>query len=92
MKQAFDNRVIPLGEPATTKAKLVGIAMALFAAFGGFLYGYDTGYISGTKEMPYWCVHRPPLLKYCLIRQIDVSLTTSGHDSLENRPPTGNMP
>jgi len=54
MKQAFDNRVIPLGEPATTKAKLVGIAMALFAAFGGFLYGYDTGYISGTKEMPYW--------------------------------------
>lgn len=28
--------------------------MALFAAFGGYLYGYDTGYISGTKEMPFW--------------------------------------
>ncbi|EGF99212.1 uncharacterized protein MELLADRAFT_50751 [Melampsora larici-populina 98AG31] len=40
--------------PASTRAKLVGIAMALFAAFGGYLYGYDTGYISGTKEMPYW--------------------------------------
>ncbi|EFP88944.2 uncharacterized protein PGTG_15147 [Puccinia graminis f. sp. tritici CRL 75-36-700-3] len=54
MTKKFDDRVIPLGEPATTRAKLVGVAMALFAAFGGFLYGYDTGYISGTKEMAYW--------------------------------------
>ncbi|CAH7684484.1 high-affinity glucose transporter RGT2 [Phakopsora pachyrhizi] len=40
--------------PMDSHAKLVAIAMALFAAFGGFLYGYDTGYISGTKEMGYW--------------------------------------
>ncbi|MBW0516741.1 hypothetical protein O181_056456 [Austropuccinia psidii MF-1] len=40
--------------PVNTQAKIVGISMALFAAFGGFLYGYDTGYISGIKEMPYW--------------------------------------
>ncbi|KAG0152412.1 hypothetical protein CROQUDRAFT_649808 [Cronartium quercuum f. sp. fusiforme G11] len=46
-----DAAVMP---PPSTKAMLVGISMALFAAFGGYLYGYDTGYISGTKEMPYW--------------------------------------
>lgn len=54
MASKFDDRVQPLGETPTMRAKLVGIAMALFAAFGGFLYGYDTGYISGTKEMGYW--------------------------------------
>ncbi|GAA5853204.1 hypothetical protein JCM8547_000241 [Rhodosporidiobolus lusitaniae] len=32
----------------------MAIVMSAFAAFGGFLYGYDTGYISGVKEMPYW--------------------------------------
>jgi sugar porter (SP) family MFS transporter len=36
------------------KSKLPGILMASFAAFGGFLFGYDTGYISGVKAMPYW--------------------------------------
>ncbi|KAG0152433.1 hypothetical protein CROQUDRAFT_649835 [Cronartium quercuum f. sp. fusiforme G11] len=45
---------LPVLPPASTKAKLVGISMALFAAFGGFLYGYDTGYIAGTKEMEFW--------------------------------------
>ncbi|GJN93220.1 hypothetical protein Rhopal_006267-T1 [Rhodotorula paludigena] len=33
------------------------IIMSCFAAFGGFLYGYDTGYISGTKEIGYWLSH-----------------------------------
>ncbi|ELU43663.1 sugar (and other) transporter domain-containing protein [Rhizoctonia solani AG-1 IA] len=31
-----------------------GILMTAFAAFGGILYGYDTGVISGIKEMDDW--------------------------------------
>ena len=31
-----------------SKNKLAGIAMTAFAAFGGILFGYDTGTISGT--------------------------------------------
>ena len=30
------------------------LTVTCFAAFGGFLYGYDTGYIGGVKEMPWW--------------------------------------
>ncbi|GAA5936358.1 sugar porter family MFS transporter [Sporobolomyces koalae] len=37
-----------------TKVSPMAVIMASFAAFGGFLYGYDTGYISGVKEMPAW--------------------------------------
>ncbi|GAA5851648.1 hypothetical protein JCM3766R1_002015 [Sporobolomyces carnicolor] len=36
------------------KISPMAVTMAAFAAFGGFLYGYDTGYISGTKEMEGW--------------------------------------
>ncbi|KAH9815799.1 general substrate transporter [Melampsora americana] len=46
----------PAFAPASTRAKFVGICMAVFAAFGGILYGYDTGYISGIKEMEFWYV------------------------------------
>merc|ERR1712093_86883 len=35
-------------------SKAMAIVMSCFAAFGGFLYGYDTGNISGVKEMPYF--------------------------------------
>ncbi|KAH0052218.1 hypothetical protein KCU96_g23116, partial [Aureobasidium melanogenum] len=30
------------------------IAVGAFAAFGGVLYGYDTGTISDILAMPYW--------------------------------------
>ncbi|ESK97847.1 mfs monosaccharide transporter [Moniliophthora roreri MCA 2997] len=36
------------------KNKLAGILMTAFAAFGGILFGYDTGTISGIKEMDNW--------------------------------------
>jgi SP family sugar:H+ symporter-like MFS transporter len=36
-----------LGAEASSKNKLAGILMTAFAAFGGILYGYDTGVISG---------------------------------------------
>ncbi|EPT04899.1 hypothetical protein FOMPIDRAFT_1021676 [Fomitopsis schrenkii] len=34
--------------------KLAGIGMTAFAAFGGILFGYDTGTISGIIAMPDW--------------------------------------
>lgn len=40
--------------PVPKKISAMAVFMAAFAAFGGFLYGYDTGYISGVKEMPAW--------------------------------------
>ncbi|GAA6017582.1 hypothetical protein JCM11491_005291 [Sporobolomyces phaffii] len=40
--------------PVPAKISPMAVTMAAFAAFGGFLYGYDTGYISGVKEMPGW--------------------------------------
>ncbi|KAF1347513.1 putative transporter [Delphinella strobiligena] len=30
------------------------IMVGMFASFGGILYGYDTGTISGIQSMPYW--------------------------------------
>ncbi|KAL0955380.1 hypothetical protein HGRIS_001628 [Hohenbuehelia grisea] len=36
------------------KNKFAGILMTAFAAFGGILFGYDTGVISGVKEMKVW--------------------------------------
>ncbi|TFL01962.1 MFS monosaccharide transporter [Pterulicium gracile] len=36
------------------KNKFAGILMTCFAAFGGILFGYDTGVISGVKEMTPW--------------------------------------
>ncbi|KAK4054101.1 Plasma membrane low glucose sensor [Microbotryomycetes sp. JL201] len=39
---------------AVKKASPLALVMSCFAAFGGFLYGYDTGYISGIKEMDYF--------------------------------------
>ncbi|KAI0820337.1 MFS monosaccharide transporter [Trametes gibbosa] len=36
------------------KSKLAGILMTAFAAFGGILFGYDTGTISGIIQMDDW--------------------------------------
>ncbi|KAH9479420.1 Major facilitator-type transporter ecdD [Psilocybe cubensis] len=43
-----------IGGSATSKSKFAGIAMTTFSAFGGILFGYDTGVISGIKEMRTW--------------------------------------
>jgi len=40
--------------PPKGKSSKMAIIIAGFAAFGGFLYGYDTGYIAGVKAMPFW--------------------------------------
>jgi SP family sugar:H+ symporter-like MFS transporter len=43
------------GKPANEAgAAWPGIVVGLFVAFGGVLYGYDTGTISGILEMTYW--------------------------------------
>jgi SP family sugar:H+ symporter-like MFS transporter len=36
------------------KNKFAGIMMTAFAAFGGILFGYDTGTINGIKDMDNW--------------------------------------
>lgn len=44
-----------LGKPANEPGSAwPAIMVGLFAAFGGILYGYDTGTISGIQAMPYW--------------------------------------
>ncbi|CAE6408417.1 unnamed protein product, partial [Rhizoctonia solani] len=43
-----------VGGSGAPKNKLAGILMTTFAAFGGILFGYDTGVISGVKEMENW--------------------------------------
>ncbi|GAA5890416.1 hypothetical protein JCM6882_002913 [Rhodosporidiobolus microsporus] len=38
-------------------SKGMAIFVGLFASFGGFLFGYDTGYIAGVKGMDYFKFH-----------------------------------
>lgn len=42
-------------QPAEGKGAVwPSILVGLFASFGGILYGYDTGTISGIQTMPFW--------------------------------------
>lgn len=43
-----------LSKPEEAGKAWPAIAIGLFVAFGGVLYGYDTGTISGILAMPYW--------------------------------------
>ncbi|KAJ3119643.1 hypothetical protein HK100_000210 [Physocladia obscura] len=43
-----------MAKPLSFKQKLPGILVCCFAAFGGFLFGYDTGTISGNIAMNSW--------------------------------------
>ncbi|KIO19081.1 hypothetical protein M407DRAFT_246291 [Tulasnella calospora MUT 4182] len=43
-----------IGGTGTPKNKWSGILMTAFAAFGGILFGYDTGVIGGVKVMDSW--------------------------------------
>jgi hypothetical protein len=40
--------------PGTPGAAWPAICVGLFVAFGGVLFGYDTGTIGGILAMPYW--------------------------------------
>ncbi|KAF7198443.1 Major facilitator-type transporter ecdD [Pseudocercospora fuligena] len=41
-------------QPGTAGAAWPAIVVGLFVAFGGVLFGYDTGTIGGILAMPYW--------------------------------------
>jgi sugar porter (SP) family MFS transporter len=56
-----------VGVEGAPKNRLAGIAMAAFAAFGGILFGYDTGTIGGVKVMKNWL---------CTFGHIDASAPT----------------
>ncbi|TRM65517.1 general substrate transporter [Schizophyllum amplum] len=43
-----------VGGTVPARNKFAGVVIASFAAFGGILFGYDTGTISGIKEMNVW--------------------------------------
>jgi sugar porter (SP) family MFS transporter len=48
-------RKVSLSKPPGEAGKSwPGIAVGFFVAFGGVLFGYDTGTISGILAMPYW--------------------------------------
>ena len=48
-------RRVSLSKPSGEAGKSwPGIAIGFFVAFGGVLFGYDTGTISGILAMPYW--------------------------------------
>lgn len=51
----FETTIMLFNRPPNEKgASWPAILVGLFASFGGILYGYDTGTISGIQTMPFW--------------------------------------
>jgi MFS transporter, SP family, sugar:H+ symporter len=50
--------------PVSIRAYLI----CAFASFGGILFGYDSGYISGVLGMVWWIVACLMLLTYAMTR------------------------
>jgi MFS family permease len=63
--------------PVTMKAYL----MCVFAAFGGFFFGYDSGYISGVLGMDYF-IHKFEHLPYPPATPTADFAVSSSHNSL----------
>lgn len=72
------------GKPADEAGKSwPAILVGLFAAFGGILYGYDTGTISGIQTMAYWEKEFfPNLNQGTPVTNADELTTSSGKVSL----------
>lgn len=70
-----------IGSHAPAKNKWAGIFMTAFSAFGGILFGYDTGVISGIKEMKEWLLIYGEEVPVAPAHPFGLALT-SAHESL----------
>ena len=56
---------------AAVKSNGLAIAVAVFASLGGFLYGYDTGNISGVLDYSDLKGNRHSITVQCVIRDYE---------------------